>query len=99
MAKKDTVHALVRRGVKSKIAETVADAGFTIGSLRAAPLDELLKILTQEDAENLLDKVGTKKKTIKEAKDAIKKKSKARSKTEKSKVKKNLPAAGLWARN
>ncbi len=72
MAKKDTVNALVRRGIKSKVAETVAEAGFKLSDLRKAPLDKLVKIITEEDAINLLEKVGATKKKIKEAKNEMK---------------------------
>jgi len=88
MAKKDTVNALVRRGVKSKIAETVAEAGFKVGELKKAPLDRLFAILNEEDAMSLLEKVGAKEKTIRKAKEAIKERSSTTAKAPKTKPKK-----------
>ena len=43
MARIDTIEALRRRGISKKTAETLADAGFTVDSLRAANPDRVAK--------------------------------------------------------
>ncbi|MBA3045012.1 MAG: DNA-directed RNA polymerase subunit A'' [Candidatus Thermoplasmatota archaeon] len=62
MARKDTVNALIRRGVSAKVSEAIANAGFKIGDLKKAPFELLLRYLSEPDAQDLLDKIGAKKK-------------------------------------
>jgi DNA-directed RNA polymerase subunit A" len=61
MARKDTVNALIRRGVSAKVSEAIANAGFKIGDLKKTPFEILTKIISEEDAQDLLDKIGAKK--------------------------------------
>lgn len=83
MAKKDTVNALVKRGIKSKIAETVVDAGFKLQDLRKAPLEAVTRYISEADAIDLFEKVGAKKATITGAQTAREKSAKARKKAKK----------------
>jgi DNA-directed RNA polymerase subunit A" len=61
MARKDTVNALIRRGVSAKVSEAIANANFKIGDLKRTPFDEICKYISPEDAEDLLRKIGGKK--------------------------------------
>ncbi len=61
MARKDTVNALIRRGVSARVSEAIANAGFKIGDLKKTPFEFLTKIISEEDAQDLLDKIGAKK--------------------------------------
>jgi DNA-directed RNA polymerase subunit A" len=61
MARKDTVNALIRRGVSAKVSEAIANAGFKIGDLKKTPFEILTKIISEEDAQALLDNIGAKK--------------------------------------
>ncbi len=53
MAKKDTVDALIKRGIKSALAEKIADAGYTLGKLKKSTKEELLKDFIEEDVETI----------------------------------------------
>ena len=58
MAKKDTVNALMKRGIPPEISEIIANAGYTITSLKKATPEELTKYLTSEQVAELLNSVG-----------------------------------------
>ena len=60
MARTDTIDALRRRGISKKTAETLADAGFTVDSLRSANPDRVAKYITAKEATKVLAKVGAK---------------------------------------
>ncbi|MFO8109889.1 MAG: DNA-directed RNA polymerase subunit A'' [Thermoplasmata archaeon] len=63
MAKKDTINALIRRGVEEDLATELADAGMTLGDVKSASVNELKKIVrSKKKAQEILDKVGKKKK-------------------------------------
>ncbi|PKK85877.1 MAG: DNA-directed RNA polymerase subunit A'' [Thermoplasmata archaeon HGW-Thermoplasmata-1] len=72
MAKKDTVTALVKRGITEAVAEPVADK-FTMVTLKKASVEDIKAIgLNEEDAKHLLDAIGgkalsPKKTTVKKA--------------------------------
>lgn len=61
MARKDTVNALIRRGVSAKVSEAIANANFKIGDLRKTPFEVICRYISAEDAEDLLAKIGAKK--------------------------------------
>ena len=61
MARKDTVNALIRRGVSAKISEVIANAGFKIGDLKKTPFEIITRYVSEEDAEDLLKNIGAKK--------------------------------------
>ncbi|MCK5309440.1 MAG: DNA-directed RNA polymerase subunit A'' [Thermoplasmata archaeon] len=73
MARKDTVNALIRRGVSAKVSEAIANAGFKIGDLRKTPFDLITRYISKEDAEDLLSKIGAKKISMPDVKAAPKK--------------------------
>jgi len=60
MARIDTIEALRRRGISKKTAETLADAGFTVDSLRTANPDRVTKFISAKEAKKILAKVGAK---------------------------------------
>jgi len=60
MARIDTIEALRRRGISKKTAETLADAGFTVDSLRTANPDRVAKYISAKEAKKVLAKVGAK---------------------------------------
>ncbi|TLZ51455.1 MAG: DNA-directed RNA polymerase subunit A'', partial [Methanobacteriota archaeon] len=60
MARTDTIEALRRRGISKKTAESLADAGFTVDSLRSATPDRVAKFITAKEAKKVLTKVGAK---------------------------------------
>ncbi|RJS72182.1 MAG: DNA-directed RNA polymerase subunit A'' [Candidatus Syntrophoarchaeum sp. WYZ-LMO15] len=64
MAKHDTIRALVKRGVSEELAERVADAGLTLGALKALTPSELAEriSISAEEAEEILALVGSKPK-------------------------------------
>ncbi|MFO7619400.1 MAG: DNA-directed RNA polymerase subunit A'' [Thermoplasmata archaeon] len=82
MARKDTVNALIRRGVSAKVSEAIANAGFKIGDLKKAPFELLLRYLSETDAQDLLNKIGAKKKHM-DIKSKTRTKAPAREKEEK----------------
>ncbi len=73
MARKDTVNALIRRGVSAKVSEAIANANFKIGDLRKTPFELIIKFISEEDAEDLLSKIGAKKINMPDVKAAPKK--------------------------
>lgn len=58
MARKDTVEALKKRKIGSKAAETLAEAGFTLTSIKKASVEKLSKYISEEDAIRVLKKLG-----------------------------------------
>ncbi|MFQ5837698.1 MAG: DNA-directed RNA polymerase subunit A'', partial [Thermoplasmata archaeon] len=60
MARKDTIDALRRRGVGAKAAALLADAGYTLTSLKKATVEDLRKHLSKADAVATLRKLGVK---------------------------------------
>lgn len=61
MARKDTVNALIRRGVSAKVSEALANANFKIGDLKKTPFEVITQYISEEDAEELLRLIGAKK--------------------------------------
>ena len=70
MAKKDTLAALKKRGVKDSIAIALVEAGFTMASLRKATWEQLAHVLSPQEAKELIKILGLKIKP-KEVKRAI----------------------------
>ncbi|MCK4443082.1 MAG: DNA-directed RNA polymerase subunit A'', partial [Thermoplasmata archaeon] len=73
MAKKDTINALKKRKLGAKVATILAEAGYTVTSLKKAEFEDLKKHISEEDAERVFNKLGrevpaTKKKPTKKAK-------------------------------
>ena len=68
MAKKDTINALKKRKMGSKVASILADAGYTVTSLKKAEFEDLTKHISKEDALNVFKKLGRKPPTLKEKK-------------------------------
>ena len=64
MARIDTIEALRRRGISKKTSETLADAGFTVDSLRAANPDRVAKYISAKEAKKVLAKVGQKEEAV-----------------------------------
>ncbi|MCJ2520530.1 MAG: DNA-directed RNA polymerase subunit A'', partial [Candidatus Thermoplasmatota archaeon] len=60
MARKDTIDALKRRRVGARVAADLADAGYTVSSLKKATPEELEKYTTREVAISTLKKLGVK---------------------------------------
>lgn len=60
MAKKDTVDALRRRGVGARVAADLAEAGYTLTSLKKATVEELSEHVREEYAVSTLKKLGVK---------------------------------------
>ncbi|MBI4416366.1 MAG: hypothetical protein HY557_05230, partial [Euryarchaeota archaeon] len=58
MARLDTIEALRRRGLSKKTAETLADAGFTLDSLKTTAPERLAKYIAAKEAKKILAKVG-----------------------------------------
>lgn len=57
MARIDTIEALRRRGISKKTAETLADAGFTVETLRSANPDRVGKFISAKEVKKVLAKV------------------------------------------
>ncbi|MFW6196713.1 MAG: DNA-directed RNA polymerase subunit A'' [Thermoplasmatota archaeon] len=74
MAKKDTINALKRRGVKEDLANKLADEGYLLGDVKQATIEELTEIISEEDAKQVKKQVG--KKPKKKSKKKKKKKEK-----------------------
>ena len=89
MARKDTVNALIRRGVSARVSETIANAGFKIGDLKKTPFEILTKIISEEDAQDLLDKIGAKKFHLEEITPAAPKKVPVKAEPDEKKVRKS----------
>ncbi|MCJ2555972.1 MAG: DNA-directed RNA polymerase subunit A'' [Candidatus Thermoplasmatota archaeon] len=81
MARKDTVEALKKRKIGSKAAETLAEAGFTLSSIKKASVEKLSKYISEDDAIRVLKKLGVEAK-----KPERKKKSKAKKKSKTKKI-------------
>ncbi len=79
MAKKDTINALVRRDIDEEAAKKLADEGFLLGDVKGASKEELLEILSEEEAETVLDNIDKK---------AKKKKKKTKTEKEQTETKK-----------
>lgn len=73
MAKKDTIDALKKRRMGSKVASILADAGYTVTSLNKAKFEDLTKHISREDAINVFKKLGREPPAIKEKKKKAKK--------------------------
>ena len=58
MARSDTIEALRRRGISKKTATTLADAGFTIESLKTASPERVAKYISGKEAKKVLAKAG-----------------------------------------
>ena len=58
MAKKDTIRALVDRGIKESIAMSLADANFTVTNLKKATLEKLLPYVSEKNARLILEIMG-----------------------------------------
>ncbi len=81
MARKDTIDALRRRGVGARVAADLAEAGYTVTSLKKATVEDLSKHIREEYAVSTLKKLGVKvEKKAKKAKPG-KKKAPAKKKT------------------
>ncbi|MFH0816009.1 MAG: DNA-directed RNA polymerase subunit A'' [Methanobacteriota archaeon] len=61
MARKDTVNALIKRGISAKISEALANGGFSIPKLKKTPFSVILRYVSQEDAEEVLRRIGARK--------------------------------------
>jgi len=64
LAKKDTIEALRKRGIDAKTAEALCDAGFTLGKLKSATVEDLVKAgiskTSASKAMKKLNKIDTK---------------------------------------
>ncbi len=91
MAKKDTINALKKRKLGAKVATILAEAGYTVTSLKKVEFEDLKKHISEEDAERVFKKLGREIPSTK--KKPAKKKAKAKPKTEKKKraVKMKIP--------
>ncbi|MBI5000965.1 MAG: DNA-directed RNA polymerase subunit A'' [Euryarchaeota archaeon] len=61
MARKDTVNALIRRGISAKVSEALVDGGYNLQKLKTAPFNVITRFISVEDAEELLRKLGIRK--------------------------------------
>ena len=59
MAKKDTIDALVRRGINLSTAMEIAEAGYSIPRLMKSNIQSL-SFLSEEAAKEVLQKIGKK---------------------------------------
>ena len=73
MARKDTVEALKKRKIGSKAAETLAEAGFTLSTIKKASVEKLSKYISEDDAIRVLKKLGVDAKKPKKKKEPKKK--------------------------
>lgn len=59
MARKDTIEALMKRGIGSKTAETLCNAGFTLSKLRNASIEDLVEAgISSTNANRVMKKMG-----------------------------------------
>jgi DNA-directed RNA polymerase subunit A" len=58
MAKKDTIDALKKRKLGAKVATILAEAGYTVTSLKKAKFEDLKKHISEEDAVRVFKKLG-----------------------------------------
>jgi DNA-directed RNA polymerase subunit A" len=82
MAKKDTVDALKKRKLGAKVSSILADAGYTVTSLKKAAFEDVIKHISKEDATRVFKKLG---RDIPSAKKPTKKESKKKAKPSKKK--------------
>jgi len=62
LAKKDTVDALKRKGIDAKTAETLCNAGFTLGKLKKASIEDVVKAgISKTSASKVMEKLKVKK--------------------------------------
>jgi DNA-directed RNA polymerase subunit A" len=61
MARKDTVNALIKRGISAKISEALANGGFNIPKLKKTPFNVITRYISVEDAESVLKLIGARK--------------------------------------
>jgi len=62
LAKKDTVDALKRKGIDAKTAETLCNAGFTLGKLKKASIEDGVKAgISKTSASKVMEKLKVKK--------------------------------------
>lgn len=88
MAKKDTVNALKKRNLGAKVSSILADAGFTVTSLKKALFEDVVKHISKEDATRVFKKLGREVPSVKKsAKKAKKKPEAAVKKAPKKKIK------------
>ena len=83
MAKKDTVNALKKRDLGAKVSSILADAGFTVTSLKKTSFEDVVKHISKEDAAQVFKKLG---REVPSAKKPAKKKAKEKAETAKKKV-------------
>jgi len=57
MAKKDTINALVRRGLDRDSAEKLADNGFLLNDVQTASKEELMEVLSDEEANEVIEEL------------------------------------------
>ncbi|MGM0405569.1 MAG: DNA-directed RNA polymerase subunit A'' [Thermoplasmatota archaeon] len=76
MAKKDTINALIRRGIDEQLAEKLADKGYLLGDVRSATVKELTELMTEKQAKSVKENIKKKPKPKKKKKKSKKKKSK-----------------------
>ena len=74
MARKDTVEALKKRKIGSKAAETLAEAGFTLSTIKKASVEKLSKYISEDDAIRVLKKLGVEAKKPEKKRKSKKKK-------------------------
>lgn len=88
MAKKDTVNALKKRNLGAKVSSILADAGFTVTSLKKASFEDVVKYISKEDATRVFKKLGREVPSVKKsAKKAKKKPEAAKKEAPKKKIK------------
>jgi DNA-directed RNA polymerase subunit A" len=80
MAKKDTINALKKRNLGAKVSSILADAGYTVTSLKKASFEDVAKHISEEDATRVFKKLG---REVPTAKKPAKKKAKAKPKAAK----------------
>ncbi len=90
MAKKDTVNALKKRNLGAKVSSILADAGFTVTSLKKASFEDIVKHISKEDATLVFKKLGREVPSVKKPAKKAKEKAKA-AKKKAPKVKVKIP--------
>lgn len=91
MAKKDTIDALKKRKLGAKVATILAEAGYTVTSLKKAKFEDLKKHISEEDAVRVFKKLGREVPSKKEKPVKKKAKPKPKPKKEKPAVKMKIP--------
>jgi len=69
MAKKDTINALIRRGIDEETAKKLADEDFLLGDVKSASKKELEKVLEEDKAEEVKELMGKESKKKKKKKE------------------------------